>query len=562
MTRASSTQSPEPADGSAPATFLGRFTVLRGAARELWVVFAAKLIGTVAYSVMNTTFVFWLSYNLGYRDETAGFLVAAWSTAMTLSVVFVGSLTDAIGLRKALLFGLLLTVAARGVMTFTTIKWLALAGGMLPLALGEALGVPVLVAGIHRYSTTAQRSIAFALFYAMMNGGFLIANFLFDYVRSALGEPHGHLTLPLLGIQLTTYRALFLASFLVESLGLVVVFFTFRDGVEVTDAGLRIAAEPPRRPKASLSRAAWLATTVAWRDSTRIFSGLWRQPGFYKFLAFLGLAAFVRLIFIHMYYTYPKFGVRELGEGAPVGRLFAINSVAIIVLAPLVGALSQKVSAYKTVCWGSAIAAASVFIMALPPKLFQRLADGPAGHALVNAWLGGYSRLSADDFHDLAGLAAMLQSKSPSPSNALSLALNSSLSRVSRALMDRALSPCPSGWAPDRRPSSSLLAPGDIRNPNAFALRLREDPVPSTRPLSHFVWTHLSPSTRSAFEALAAPAPRREAALVRDLNRLLHGAIMEPEGAFSGIHFVRSHAAPAYPRFRPLPMLSPTKPSC
>ena len=41
-------------------SFLGRFTVLRGAPRELWLVLLVKLAGIAAYAIMNTTFVLWL----------------------------------------------------------------------------------------------------------------------------------------------------------------------------------------------------------------------------------------------------------------------------------------------------------------------------------------------------------------------------------------------------------------------------------------------------------------------------------------------------------------------
>ncbi|MEP0844699.1 MAG: MFS transporter, partial [Phycisphaerae bacterium] len=121
------------------------------------------------------------------------------------------------------------------------------------------------------------------------------------------------------------------------------------------------------------------------RETVRIFAGLWQQPGFYRFLAFLTLAAMVRLIFVQMDYIYPKFGIRELGEGAPIGRLWGLNSLFIIVLVPVVGALSQKISAYRMVTFGSAIAAASVYILTLPPGWFQGLADGA-----VTRWLAGW----------------------------------------------------------------------------------------------------------------------------------------------------------------------------
>ena len=512
--------------------FLRRFTVLNGAVRELWLVFLAKLLGVVAYSVMNTTFVLWLSYDLGYSDTRAGFVVAAWSIVMTLFTVFVGSLTDAIGLRKALLLGLLVCVSSRAVLTFTTVKWVALAGGMLPLALGEALGVPVLVAGIRRYSTTAQRSISFAIFYAMMNVGFLIASLIFDSVRTRLGEPHGSLALPLIGLHLTTYRVLFLVSFLFEFGLLIIVFFSLREGVEATDDGVRIAPERPQSREAGMVTALWLTTRDALHETGRIFAGLWRQAGFYKFLAFLGFAAFVRLIFIHMYYTYPKFGIRELGEGAPVGRLFAINSVLIIFLVPIVGAVSQKIPAFKMVQVGSAIAAASVFIMAVPPRWFQPLADGWLGHQIANARLGGYYRFVPDDFPDVTGLAARLELST----NAFVDTIRAELSTPTRALLRRELAPGEHTSAVPSHPSSALLAPADLPDGFNLVTRLRLDPEPRTRPVSEFLSSEFSASGRQSLkDPTSTLSEGRGEALAPELNHILHGHTIYREDRFAGV---------------------------
>jgi MFS family permease len=531
MTSTTSGAGPGAETKLAPVSFLGRFMVLKGATRELWLVFLVKLLGIVAYSIMNTTFVLWLSYDLGYTDQRAGFLVATWSTVMTLITVFVGSLTDAIGLRKALLLGLCVCVLSRLVMTVTTVKWLALAGGMLPLALGEALGVPVLVAGVRRYSTTSQRSISFAIFYAMMNVGFLIASLVFDYVRRGLGEPHGHLTLPLIGMELTTYRTLFLLSFLFEFSLLPIVYFGLRGGVEATDEGVKITPEQSKYPGVNLWRALVLVVRDASKETVRIFVGLWQQPGFYKFLAFLTLAAFVRLIFIHMYYTYPKFGIRELGEGAPVGRLFAVNSVLIIFLAPLVGALTQKISAYRMVSFGSAIAAASVFIMALPPHMFQPLADGRFGHGLVNQWFGGYSRFTPDDFRNLPPLAAKLQSGTDTAASAL----NESLSEKTRVLLRRQLEDGSSARGAGPRPSTALLAPGDIRGLEAFVAKLQEDSEAATRPVSRAIWERFSAESQRILQDASPPEARRQAVLVQELNRILHSNRLYDAQRFAGV---------------------------
>jgi hypothetical protein len=61
MTTAAPGNSPPPESTKPSAGFLAKFTVLKGAARELWLVFAVKLLGIAAYAITNSTLVLWLS---------------------------------------------------------------------------------------------------------------------------------------------------------------------------------------------------------------------------------------------------------------------------------------------------------------------------------------------------------------------------------------------------------------------------------------------------------------------------------------------------------------------
>ncbi len=179
---------PEQDVGASPARGLGgfvaKFTVLRGARRELWLTFLIKFLIYTAYSVTNKTMVLWLSKDLGFSDQAAGALVGwVWAPAMTVFTLLAGSLTDAIGLRRTFYLGIAICTVARSVMVVTTLPSLALACGVLPLAVGEALGTPVLLAATRRYSTTKQRSISFSIIYMIMNLGYVAAGWIFDYIR-------------------------------------------------------------------------------------------------------------------------------------------------------------------------------------------------------------------------------------------------------------------------------------------------------------------------------------------------------------------------------------------
>ena len=373
-------------DPQQPATgflgkFLGKFTVLFGAARELQLTFVIKLLSYAAYAVTNLTLKLWLSSEFGYSDQQALGIVTVWAVSMTVVTLLVGALTDAIGLRRAFFLGVWVCIAARAVMVFCTVPWAALAFGLFPLAAGEALGTPVLIAAVRKFSTTPQRSISFSMAYMIMNVGSLGASYVFDWVRQGLGE-HGHLALPWFGTSITTYRTLFLVSMCIE-LTLLPLIWCMRPGVDVSDDGVKIIPPPPKVPAASILHAFFRSVRDSGRETVRIFGELYKEQGFYRLLMFLLLIAFLKLIMMQMYYVFPEFGIRELGEGAPVGKLWAINAWIVIPAVPIIGALTQRFPAYVIVTLGGIISAASVFIMAMPPAWFQSM----AGTACVQ-WIG------------------------------------------------------------------------------------------------------------------------------------------------------------------------------
>jgi MFS family permease len=367
-------QNPAAEEIAAPAAegglrgFIAKFTVLKGAQRELWLTFLIKFLIYTAYSVTNKTMILWLSKDLGFSDQAAGALVGwVWAPAMTVFTLLAGSLTDAIGLRRTFFLGVTICTFARSVMIGTTIPWLALLCGVLPLAIGEALGTPVLLAATRVYSTTQQRSIAFSIIYAIMNVGYLVAGVVFDFIRRSDFHPS------FFGFAPTPHQQLFMVSLALEIVLFPTIYF------------LRSRQERQRNTYPTM-----LATVRASAAETiDLFKRLLGQSAFFRLLVFFLLIGFLKAIFLQMDYVFPKFGDRELGLNAPVGKIAGINSIIIIFLAPVVGALTQKFSAYRMVVFGGAICAAGVFVMALPTNWFEPLANGAFGD-----WLGhGYLRL-------------------------------------------------------------------------------------------------------------------------------------------------------------------------
>src|SRR5947208_5651572 len=293
--------------------FIAKFAVLKGARRELLLTFLIKFLIYTAYSVTNKTMVLWLSKDLGFNDQAAGAIVGwVWAPAMTVFTLLAGSLTDAIGLRRTFFLGVGICTVARSVMVMTTNPSLALACVVLPLAVREALGTPVLLAATRRYSTIAQRSFSFSVIYVIMNIGYLAAGFIFDYVRQL------DLRFSLFGYEPTTHQQLFLVSLAFEILLFPVIYFLRRsaDGPTSSDANRAVSG--------SWSR---IATTVRQSavETARLFHRLLGQSGFYRLLVFFLFIGFLKAIFLQMDYVFPKFGDLEIGLHAHVGSISAIN---------------------------------------------------------------------------------------------------------------------------------------------------------------------------------------------------------------------------------------------
>jgi len=205
----------------------------------------------------------------------------------------------------------------------------------------------------------------------VMNIGYVTAGYIFDYVRQL------DLRFSIGGFQPTSHQQLFIVSLLFEILLFPSIYFLRRSAEGKSDAPI------VRRSAANFWSRIGETVRQSAAETIRLFGRLIGQSGFYRLLVFFLFVGFLKAIFLQMDYVFPKGGDRELGLHAPVGKLSAINSIMIILLVPVVGALTQRFAAYRMVVIGGAICAAGVFIMALPTEWFL-----PAVNTAIGQWLG------------------------------------------------------------------------------------------------------------------------------------------------------------------------------
>ena len=364
----------------APEGVIARFAVLKSAPRELWLIYLAKISETTAYALVNASLMLYLINELGYSDEGAGGFVGVWATVISAFVFLVGSLSDAIGIRKTLIFSFTLCVVTRVLAAVIGHPVLTPIVALMPMALGVAMTIPVMVAGARRYTSPRQRSIGFALLYVVMNVGFLIAGWLYDRIRYWMGE-YGTFEIPVVGLELSVYETIFLISAVFTLVGLIPMLLLLRTGVEATDEGTVIDPAGEGEIDTDAGIVSYVGRAMA--KTVGILAEVFKEKAFYRFLLLVALVVGVRMVFYHMHYTLPVWADREMGYGSRFGTAWGvINPAFIIVLTPIVGALAQKVSSYKMIIVGTSICALTTFLLVLPLDTFAGLADTFVGDLL------------------------------------------------------------------------------------------------------------------------------------------------------------------------------------
>ncbi len=378
---------------------------LKKSPRDLWILFATKIVEYTAYGAMNMTFILWLSADCGLGDIEAGLFITTWGIGLSLVGMVAGAMVDAIGIRKTLLISIVLLIFSRFFMFWVTNPTLVMILGFIPLALGFAIVGPVVSVGIKKYTTKEGATLGFGLFYVLMNLAFAIGGWLFDKIRNLSGKDpvtgkvieNAKHTVPILNLELSSYQLILFIGFLLTFITLLLVLF-LREGVEMDGENVKIT--PPVKKYEGTAIVVLVKTAKnAFLDTAKILKSVVNEKTFWGFMFMLSILVPVRLVFYHFHYTFPKYGIRVLGDGAKIGSIYGVlNPVLIIFLVPLVAALTKKISSYKMLTIGTIISSLAVFIAVLPGSIFKPLINTWFGEAIFVRWLG-----VVPDMHSLMG---------------------------------------------------------------------------------------------------------------------------------------------------------------
>lgn len=369
---------------------------LKDSPRDMWFLFLYKFIEYVAYSAMNIALTLWLSRDCGLGDVEAGSYIAGWSIMLSIMGMVTGALVDTVGLKRILQMSILFLLIARFFMSWVTSPFFVFITGFLPLAIGFAIVGPLVSVAIKRFTTKEGAALGFGLFYVIMNMAYAVGGTINDYVRGAfalrnsagkiINENYGiDISLASFGLDVShhfsTYQLLFVIGFGCTLISYLVSFL-IREGVEMTDEGVVIK---PRKEFGS----GFAAVRKAAADTGLMIKSVITEKYFWIFIGMLAITLFVRFVFFHFQYTFPKYGLRILGEGAKIASIYGVlNPVLIVFLVPFVATLSKKISSYRMMIVGSIISSMACFIAIVPGEYFSFMTDSVFGEIIFIKWLG------------------------------------------------------------------------------------------------------------------------------------------------------------------------------
>ncbi|NLI48153.1 MAG: peptide MFS transporter [Acidobacteria bacterium] len=359
------------------------FVNLVQAPMALWAANLSYCLEGLAY--FGTLALLAIYYNdfLGFDDHAADWMVGVLTGGITLGMLFLGSIPDRWGVRRALVAAMAFVLVGRALLAAgpTFLPWfggatsplfLVSLAGILCVVVGWGMYQPAIFSAVKHFTDEKTAAMGFAMLYAVNNLGGFLPGLLSPRVRAATNAffeahaptagpgPRGEIHYGILGVY-WVYVALTVVGLLVVALLL------NRRAVERarrilagdSAAGAPPAAEGTGRPRRTLGE---YLRQHPLRDG--------------KFTFFVFVLIPVQTLFAHNWLTLPQYVDRCFGQGVRDNMEFFVNfsPLLIFVLTPLVAALTTKVPVYRMMMLGTLVMAAPTFLLSLGTNVYLLVA--------------------------------------------------------------------------------------------------------------------------------------------------------------------------------------------
>jgi predicted MFS family arabinose efflux permease len=303
-----------------------------------WICAVAFVFGGAAYYGVLNILTLFLGQSLRMSDRAASLTVSFFTGAVSIATVLLGPVVDRLGVRRTLFVAFALSLAGRAVLAAAPLlpaAWWIAWSALAIMALPEGTITSAVYAGVKQSTAKHRSSLAYAVLYALFNGGIVVESFCSALVRQRYG-PEGVYWM------CAALPAVYLA------LGTIAFPRRFGDPVP------RV-----RGDKAARS---------SWRDAP-IANG--------RFLYFVFALLAVRTLFAHQWLTLPDYVVRSYpaNVGARFEWVEGLNPLIILIGTPSIAMLTKRVDLLTVMIGGTLVSASSPFLLAVGPHLTLLLAS-------------------------------------------------------------------------------------------------------------------------------------------------------------------------------------------
>ncbi len=324
--------------------------------REIWMAYAIKVLESLCYFSSVLVIMIFLTKDMGLSDVKAGWIFGLFSASMSFFMLFVGFIADSMGIKKALIVGLVISLVGRVAITFTLNPYVVYPG-LIILSIGFAYMIPLIAASVKLFSTKKAQKYAFSWYYVVMNVGSLIAGLSLDWLRDTFTH---NMEFAILGMDLVVrpIQVIFFVAIIATFISLFIVIFLIRTHIPVEELQADEDEETGSDASASDTARAESGKKSSWQVMKEVTS----EKTFWIFMIFIFFLVLVKMIFQYNHSLYPLY-MERIGLQSWTGKLYSINPAIIIFLVPVMTAITHKMRAYNVIMLGSFIAAASVFFM-------------------------------------------------------------------------------------------------------------------------------------------------------------------------------------------------------
>ena len=355
--------------------FVASFTDLLKCPRAFWFVIGAFVVESMAYFGVLTLMTTYLSSDLGWGDRWAGVTVSIFTMLVTLFMLGIGSYAEGFGLRRAIVFALIISTAGRALYSLAPQLGpgvaipVSIIGSLFVVAIGSAILQPVCYSGIKQYTDTKTSSMGYGLIYAIMNLGIVGIGALSAWLRPSVqalkdgkGDDH-EFGKPVLdffaGFSATGVQAVNWACVIIT--GLTLLGFLVLMTKRAESAKLRPDRAEELRQKST--------GPLGQRLKQFFVGGPFSNP---RFIFFIFMLLPVRTLFAHQWLTMPQYIMRAYDK--PVADKMEwlvnwINPAIIFFGVPIATALTRHIKVYTMMIVGSLVSAVPTFLLCGGPSL-------------------------------------------------------------------------------------------------------------------------------------------------------------------------------------------------